>query len=179
MFLESWLFTTLKNAQFFSCSKCAENHVRKASPGKTGTEQGGRKGKLARCDSSDEKRKRKGENFQQPRESVKKTKTQADIRHVFSDPAHGSRVRLSAASLTNPFQAPILRQEVDQVELDQMQTDERSQHSEKGVYDGTSSDDVEKAPSASLLDCSQVIRIPAGIDDSINNSSRISSPNGH
>ena len=86
------------------------------------------------------------------------------------------RVRLSAASLTNPFQAPILRQEVDhdpmpmdacdgsseqsrcdivttnssapsprdllplqlkanlplqQVELDQMQTDERSQHSEE------------------------------------------------
>ena len=110
---------------------------------------------------------------------MKKIKTQADIRHVFSEPAHGSRVRLSAASLTNPFQAPIRRQEVDQVELDQMQTDERSQHSEKGVYDGKSSDDVEKAPSASLLDCSQVISIPAGIDDSINNSSRISSHNGH
>jgi len=40
-------------------------------------------------------------------------KKQADIRHVFSDPAHGSRVRLSAASLTNPLQDPILRQEVD------------------------------------------------------------------
>jgi len=26
-----------------SCSKCAKNHVRKASPGKTGTEQGGSK----------------------------------------------------------------------------------------------------------------------------------------
>ena len=104
---------------------------------------------------------------------VKKIKTQADIRNAFFDPAHGSRVRLSSASLTNSFQAPILRQEVDhdpmpmdacdgsseqsrcdivttnsnalsprdllplqlqanlplqQVELDQMQTDERSQH---------------------------------------------------
>ena len=107
---------------------------------------------------------------------MKKIKTQADIRHAFFDPAHGSRARLSAASLTNPFQAPILRQEVDhdpmpkdacggsseqsrcdivttnssalsprdllplqlkvnlplqQVELDQMQTDERSQYSEE------------------------------------------------
>jgi len=44
---------------------------------------------------------------------VKKTKAQANIRHVSSDPSHGSRVGLSAASLTNPFQAPILRQEVD------------------------------------------------------------------
>ena len=44
---------------------------------------------------------------------MKKIKTQADIRHAFFDPAHGSRIRLSAASLTNPFQAPILRQEVD------------------------------------------------------------------
>ena len=104
---------------------------------------------------------------------MKKIKTQADIRHAFFDPAHGSR---SAANLTNPFQAPILRQEVDhdlmpldacdgsseqsrcdivttnssalsprdllplqlkvnlplqQVELDQMQTDERSQRSEE------------------------------------------------
>jgi len=107
---------------------------------------------------------------------VKKINTQTDIRHAFFDPAHGSRVRLSTASLTNPFQAPILRQEVDhdpmpldacdesseqsrcdivttnssalsprvlpplqlkanpplqQVDLDQMQTDERSQHSEE------------------------------------------------
>jgi len=108
--------------------------------------------------------------------AVKTIKTQADIRHAFSDPEHGSRVRLSAASLTNPFQAPILWQEVDhdpmpmdaydgsseqsrcdivatnssallprdllplqlkvnlplqQVELDQMQTDERNQYSEE------------------------------------------------
>jgi len=111
---------------------------------------------------------------------VTKTKTQADIRHVFSDPAHGSKVRLSAASFTNPFQAPILRQDVDhdpmpmdaydgsseqsrcdivatnssalsprdlppcqlkanpplqQVELDQMQTDESSQHIEELFVD--------------------------------------------
>jgi len=158
-----------------SCSTCAKNHVRKLSPGKTGAEQGGCKGKRAKCDSSDGKCERKRVDIQHPRKPVKKTKTQADIRHVFSDPAHGLRVRLSAASLTNPFQAPILRQEVDydpmpmdayersneqsrcdvvatkssalsprdlpppqpkanlpllQVEFDQMQTDERSQHSQ-------------------------------------------------
>ena len=39
---------------------------------------------------------------------------------------------------------------------------EQQGHIEKGVYDGKSSDDVEKAPSASLPDCSQVISIPAG-----------------
>jgi len=44
---------------------------------------------------------------------VKKIKTQPDIRHASFDPAHGSRARLSAASLTNPFQALIRRQEVD------------------------------------------------------------------
>jgi len=97
-----------------SCSKCAKTHVRKASPGKTGTEQpGGSKGKRAKCDSSDGKCERTRENIQHPRKPVKNTKTQADIRHVFSDPAHGPRVRLSAASLTNTFQAPILRQKVD------------------------------------------------------------------
>jgi len=85
----------------------------KASPGKTGTEQGGSKGERAKCDSSDGKCERKREKIQHPRKAVKTNKTQADIRHVFSDPAHGSRVRLSAASLTNPFQALILRQEVD------------------------------------------------------------------
>jgi len=95
------------------CSNCAKNHVRKASPGKTGTEQGGSKGKRAKCDSSVEKRKRNRENIQHPQKPVKKNKTQADFRHVFSDPAHGLRVRLSAASLTNPFQALILWQEVD------------------------------------------------------------------
>jgi len=40
---------------------------------------------------------------------VTKIKTQPNIRHAFFDLAHGSRVRLSAASLTNPF----LQQEVD------------------------------------------------------------------
>jgi len=96
-----------------SCSKCAKNHVRKASPGKTGTEQGGSKGKRAKCDSIDGKCVMKKDNIQHPRKPVETPTTQADIRHVFSDLAHGSRVRLSAASLTNPFQAAILRQEVD------------------------------------------------------------------
>ena len=45
--------------------------------------------------------------------SCEKNITQPHVRHAFFDPAHGSRVRLSAASLTNFFQAPILRQEVD------------------------------------------------------------------
>ena len=44
---------------------------------------------------------------------MKKITKQPHIRHTFLDPAHGSRVRLSAASLTNSFQAPILQQEVD------------------------------------------------------------------
>ena len=56
---------------------------------------------------------KENERIQHPREAVKTPKTQADIRHVFSDPAHGSRVGISTASLTNPFQAPILWQEVD------------------------------------------------------------------
>jgi len=123
---------------------------------------------------------------------VKKTKTQDDIRYVFSNPAHGSRVRLSAASLTNPFPAPILRQEVDhdpmpmdayegsseqsrrdivatkssalsprdlpplrlklnppllQVDLDQMQTDERSQHCEELFVDKDTLCSRARAPS--------------------------------
>jgi len=95
------------------CSKCEKIHVRKASSGETGTEQGGSEGKRAKCNSSDGKGERKREKIQHPRKAVKKIKTQPDIRHAFFDPPHGSRVRLSAASLTNPFQAPILRQEVD------------------------------------------------------------------
>jgi len=62
-----------------SCSKCAKNHVRKASLGKTGTEQGGSKGKRAKCDSSDGKCERKREKIQHPQKPVKKTKTQADM----------------------------------------------------------------------------------------------------
>jgi len=93
--------------------KFARIHVRKASPGEIGSEQGGSESKRAKCESSDGKGEGKREKIQHLREAVKKTKTQADIRHVFSDPSHGSRVGLSAASLTNPFQAPILRQEVD------------------------------------------------------------------
>ena len=92
-----------------SWSKCAKTLVRKASPDKTGTEQG----KRAKCDGSDGKCERKRENIQHPRKPVKTPKMQDDIRHVFSDPAHGSRVRLSAASLTNPCQALILQQKVD------------------------------------------------------------------
>jgi len=162
------------------CSKCEKIHVRKASPGETGTEQGGSEGKQAKCDSSDGKGERKREKLQHLRKAEKKIKTQDDIRHAFFDPTHGSRIRLSAASLTNPFQAPILRQEVDHdpmpmdaydgsseqsrcdivatnssalsprdlpplqlkanlplqlVELVQMQTDERSQHSEELFVD--------------------------------------------
>jgi len=71
-------------------SKCAKIHVRTATQGETGTEQGGRKGKRAKCDSSDGKYETKREKIQHPPEAVKKNKTQADIRHVFSDPAHGS-----------------------------------------------------------------------------------------
>ena len=44
---------------------------------------------------------------------MKKNQNTRYIRHIFFDPAHGSSVRLSAASLTNPFQALILWQEVD------------------------------------------------------------------
>jgi len=95
------------------CSKREQIHVRKASSGENGTEQGGSEGKRANCDSSDGIGERKRDKIQHPRKAVKKIKTQADIRHAFFDPAHGSRVRLSAVSLTNPFQAPILRQEVD------------------------------------------------------------------
>ena len=96
------------------CSKFEKTTSgKKASSGETGTEQGRSEGKRAMCDSSDGKGERKIEKIQYPRKAVKKIKTQLNIRHAFFDPAHGSRVRLSAASRTNPFQAPILRQEVD------------------------------------------------------------------
>jgi len=96
------------------CSECAKTHVRKASPDKTGTKQGGSKGKRAKFERSDGKYERKREReIQHPREAVKKTITHADIRHVFSDPSHGSKVGLSAASITNHFQASILWQEFD------------------------------------------------------------------
>jgi len=71
------------------CSKCAKTHVRKASSGEIGTEQGGSEGKQAKCKSSDGKGERKRENIQHPRKAVKKIKAQPDIRHAFSDPAHG------------------------------------------------------------------------------------------
>jgi len=121
-------------------------------------------------------------------------KKKADIRHVFSDPAHGLKLRLSAASLTKPFEAPILRQEVDhnpvpmnayegsseqsrcdivatnsrqcalstrdlrllqlkmnlpllQVELDQLQTDKCSQHSEELFVDKDTLRPRARAPS--------------------------------
>ena len=108
------------------CSKCAKNHVRK---GETGTEQGGSKGKRAKCESSDGKCERTRERNQHLREAVKNPKTQADIRHVFSDPAHSSRVGISTASLNNPFQAPILRQEIDH---DPMPMDTYEGSSEQG-----------------------------------------------
>jgi len=107
-------------------------HARKASLVQTGNEQGGSEGKRAKCESSDGKGERKREKIQHPREAVKKTKTQADIRHVFFDPSHGSRVRLSAASLTNPFQAPILRQEVDH---DLMSIDTYEGSREQAIFD--------------------------------------------
>jgi len=155
------------------CSKCEKTHVRKVSSDETGTEQGRSEGKRAKCDSSDGKGERNREKIQHPRKAVKKIKTQPHIIHAFFNPTHGSRVRLPAASLNNPFQAPILRQDVDhdpmpmdaydgsskqsrcdivatnssalsprdfpplqlQAESDQMQTDERSQHSEELFVD--------------------------------------------
>jgi len=174
------------------CYECEKIHVRKASSGETGTGQGGSEGKRAKCDSSDGKGERKRGEISHPRKAVKKIKTQADIRYAFFDPAHGSRVRLSPASLTNPFQAPILQQEVDhdpmpmdpydgsselsrcdivatnssalsprdlpplqlkanlslqQVELDQLQTDERSQDSEELSVDKDTLRPHARAPS--------------------------------
>jgi len=73
------------------CSKCEKIHVRKASSGETGIEQGGSEGKQTKCDSSNGICERKTEKIQHPRKAVKKIKTQADIRHAFFDPAHGSR----------------------------------------------------------------------------------------
>ena len=49
------------------CSKCEKTHVRKASSGETGTEQGGSEGKRAKFDSSDGKGERKREKIQHPR----------------------------------------------------------------------------------------------------------------
>jgi len=111
------------------CSKCERTHVRKASSGVTVTEQGGSDGKRAKCDSGDGKGERKREKIQHPQKAVKKFKTQPDIRHAFFDPAHGSRVRLSTASLTNPFQATILRQEVDHDPMPMDVYDESSEQS--------------------------------------------------
>ena len=44
------------------CLKCEKIHVRKASSGENGTEQGGSEGKRAKCDSSNGKGKKKREN---------------------------------------------------------------------------------------------------------------------
>jgi len=114
------------------CSKCEKTHVRKASSGETGTEQGGIEGKRAKYDSSNGKGERKGEKIQHPRKAVKKIKAQPDITHAFFDPAHGSRVRLSAASFTNPFQALTLRQEVDH---NPMPMDAYDGSSEQRIFD--------------------------------------------
>jgi len=94
--------------------------------------------------------KEKREKIQHPREAVKKTKTQADIKHIFSDPSHcgGSRVGISAASHTNPFQALILRQEVDH-DLMPMDTYEGSSKQARCDIVATKS----SAPSHSPRDC--------------------------
>jgi len=57
------------------CSKCEKIHVRKASFGETGTEQGGSEGKRAKGDSSNEIGERKREKIQHPRKAVKKIKS--------------------------------------------------------------------------------------------------------
>ena len=83
------------------CSTCEKIYFRKASSVETGTGQGGSEGKRAKGDSSNGIGERKREKkIKHPRKAVKEIKAQADIRHAFFDPAHGSRVRLSAASLT-------------------------------------------------------------------------------
>jgi len=87
------------------CCKCAEIHARKASPGETGTEEGGSEGKRAKRDSRDGRGERKREKSPHQEALPKKKGEKAGIRHVFLDPLQGSRVRLSAASFTNPFQA--------------------------------------------------------------------------
>jgi len=53
------------------CSKCEKTHVRKASAGEAGTEQGRSEGKRAKCDSSGRKGERKRQNIQYPRKAAK------------------------------------------------------------------------------------------------------------
>jgi len=91
------------------CPNCAKIHISKAPPGETGTEQDRSKGKRAKCESSDGKGKRK-RDLQHP---VKRPKHKPGLTsNTFSPTHHICRTGLSAASLSNPFQAPILRQEV-------------------------------------------------------------------
>ena len=54
------------------CYKCEKIHVRNASSGETGTEQGGSEGKRAKGDSSNGIDERKREKIQHPRKAVKK-----------------------------------------------------------------------------------------------------------
>jgi len=56
------------------CTKCEKIHVRKASSGETGTEQGGSEGKQAKDDRSNGIGERKTEKIQHPRKAVKKSK---------------------------------------------------------------------------------------------------------
>ena len=110
-------------------------NVRKPTPGKhqqakLALSRAG--GKRAKCDSSCGKGGRNRQNVQYPRKAAKKINTQLDIRYAFFDPAPGPRVRLSAASLINPLQAPILLQEVDH---DPMPKDEYEGSSEQSRGD--------------------------------------------
>ena len=74
-------------------STSGKHHLARLALSRAGSE-----GKRAKCDSSNGIGGKKREKIQHPRKAVKKIKTQADIRHAFYDPAHGSRVRLSPAS---------------------------------------------------------------------------------
>jgi len=88
------------------CATCEKPRIRKTALGEKDIEQVGREGKRAKCDRRDEKGVRK-KNVQPPRTEGKHT----PMPHFFFDPKLGPGMRLPAASLTSPFQAPILRHE--------------------------------------------------------------------
>jgi len=91
---------------------------------------------------------------QRPLEAMQKKKP-ADIRHVFLKSSHSSRIRLSAVSLANPFQAPILWQEIDYDLMPMSDCKGSSEKARRGIFATNSS----ALSYRDLLPCQQKARV--------------------
>jgi len=89
------------------CPTCEKTRLRKTAPDEKGSERTETAGKRTKyVESKDE-----GENIENTLPHHTKETRQSPTPHVFLDPTPSSRMGIPAASLTTPFQAPVLPHE--------------------------------------------------------------------